>query len=1016
MVLRRTFGPWGYLLQPQGQNVRLNTVSDLFMHLHPVEIDLRPIDSLERSEQKKKINRARWRARKRSLPFCRREEDDVSGPLEPWQKAWLAKHRDNLILRVPTMDVVDQLIQRHAMDTSMDIFQRISACHEALRNDRARLLLEYVASQTQKTFWDFQETLVSESCKDLAVRRGDVQEVVEGFSEVELSAAAEPRRPKTKPPPASVENVTEQLKTRYRKRKVPSLDSQVPRKAVSLDELHVNICLLSVEKLDALCDHGGQRKPFGMSSLKGKESSVMDLEDLFNEDERGEVPRMQVVSGLAGSGKTMAFTLKATNEWAKKDRRRPFWKNIRLYFEGSLTDPDWWDAKNLSDLFGLSSFDLTKDEKGEVVEYIRSHADQVLLVADAMDEAKLKVDSFLWRVLTGNCKAVEGLKIIICSRPCEKTSWLARTYLFDRHLEVVGFTDEKIGQFVQTYFGSESQKARDLQAQLVSRADVRSLMHTPLLATMICRRFDSDPCKALPSTQTEVYQDAVLVMLQQSTVSEIGAVPSSILEQLSPTRLHAAVASLGQLAFGAVVKKSVLLTRSELEKAGCLGYAVELGFLSSSPSANMAGRGEDIYSFPHHTMLEFFAAMHAARKLAGDCEKKIGNVVDKLGVDGDLSRFWVFVSGLLGSEQCEALLSALAAQVAKGTTWPENSRRLMLLIDCYVECEDKLPDRRSNAIAAFIASKGLDLRFGHMSNIQAQAVSTVIRRHSTELKKLNLNFTSMDASNMSQITASLQQCQNLNDLRFPSSAFSSENISSFIQIIEKNTDSLTDLSIPVGDDDFPDVSAAVQKCTRLNYLDIGSPSLTNAGSSSVIGVLQSQSSLEHFVLSGTFDDEGFAPIAQELRSMSERLGHFELLLAKLSPAMIRSTLSSLPNLTELALSEIHIGDDGLHQLAQQLATIQRIWLYRVGLTSLSMPTLDMLLHNMPIDGECEVLVKRDLFLSAAAGLDIDDILKSTSLKLKSSETFHTPISAYGLQIRESLELLTGQGQFLYLFI
>ena len=48
------------------------------------------------------------------------------------------------------------------------------------------------------------------------------------------------------------------------------------------------------------------------------------------------------------------------------------------------------------------------------------------------DEADVKVDSFLWRVLTGNCKAVEGLKVIICSRPCEKTSWLARTYLFDR--------------------------------------------------------------------------------------------------------------------------------------------------------------------------------------------------------------------------------------------------------------------------------------------------------------------------------------------------------------------------------------------------------------------------------------------------------------------------------------------------------------------------------------------------------------------------------------------------------
>ena len=942
------------------------------------------------------------------------EDDDENGPLEPWQKAWLAKHRDKLILRVPTMDVVDRLIQRHAIDTSMDIFKRICACHEALRNDRARLLLDFVTSQTQKIFWDFQEALVLESCGDLAVRRGDVQEVVESFSDMELSAAAAPCRQKTKPPPASVENVIEQLKSRYRKRKIPSLDGQVPLKSVSLDELHVNICLLSVEKLDALCGCGGQRQPFGMSSLKGKESSVLDLEDVFNEDESGEVPRMQVASGLAGSGKTMAFTLKATNEWAKKDRRHPFWKNIRLYFEGSLTDPDWWDAKNLSDVFGLSSFGLTKDEEDEVIRYIRSHADQVLLVADAMDEAELKVDSLLWRVLTGKCKAVEGLKIIICSRPCEKTSWLARTYLFDRHLEVVGFTDEKIGQFVETYFGPESQKAHELQSQLVSRADVHSLMHTPLLATMICRRFDSDPCKALPSTQTEVYQDAALTMLRQSTVPDIGAAPSSILERLSPTHLHVAVANLAQLAYSALAKRSVLLSRLELEEAGCLDYAVRLGFLSSSPGANVAGRGQDVYSFPHHTMLEFFAAMHAVRQLVGASKKSIGDLVGELGVDGDLSRFWVFVSGLLGGEQCETLLSALGTQKGKSTARPEQSRRLMLLIDCYVECEGKLQDQRSVAIAGLIASEGLDLRFAHLSSTQAHAVCTVIRRYSTELDDLELFSTSMDTSSMSQIAASLQECQNLSSLSLPHSAFSPENISSFIKVIDKNTDSLIRLSIPVGDDDFPDVSPVVQKCTHLDNLDIGSLALTNAGSSSVINILQSQSSLKTFSLAGTFNDEGFAPIAQTLRSMSEHLTRLQLSLAELSLAMILSTLSSLPNLTWLFLSEIHIGDDGLRQLAQQLATICMVCLYNVGLTSLSMPTLDMLLHNMPVDGECEVLVERSLFLST--GQDIDDILKMTSLKLKSRETFRTHISAYGLQIRDRLFLETGEGQRLDFYI
>ena len=456
-----------------------------------------------------------------------------------------------------------------------------------------------------------------ESCKDLAVHDHTVdmeEATVKGVSAMELLAGITPHRPKKQPTLASVENVIAQLKTRYRKRKVPSLHGQV-----SIDELHVNMCVLSTERLDALWGIGGQRQPLGMSSLNGKELVAIELEDLFNEDERGEVPRLQVASGLAGSGKTLAFTIKATSEWAKEDRGRPFWENIRLYFEGSLTDPDWWDAKTLSDVFGLSSFDLTKDEENEVIRYICSHADQVLLVADAMDKADVKTDSFLWRVLTG--KAVEGLKIIICSRPCEKTSWLATTYLFDRYLEMVEFTDDEIVQVVETYFGPQSQKARELIAQLASRPDVLSLMHVPLLAMMICQQFDSDLHKGLPSTQTEVYQDSALALLRQSTVPDIGTVPSSILERLSPTRLPVAVASLGQLAYSALAKRSVLITRSKLEEAGCLDYAVQLGYLSSSPSSNMAGCGQNVYSFHHNTMLEFFAAVHAVRQLVGAGKK-----------------------------------------------------------------------------------------------------------------------------------------------------------------------------------------------------------------------------------------------------------------------------------------------------------------------------------------------------------------------------------------------------------
>ena len=619
------------------------------------------------------------------------KDDEESSPLAPWQKAWLNRHRDELIRRVPTMDVVDQLIPRRAIDPDMDVYQNIDACHEKKRNERARLLLNYIASQTRKIFWDFQEALILVGCGDLAIRREDAVALMESFSAMALSASSSSCSATKKRRPPSVELVIERLKKRYRKRKMTSLDGKSSRK--SLDELRVNICLLSAERLDALSGTGGQRQPFATDSLKEKKASVIDLENIFDKDENGEVADMQVASGIAGSGKTTAFTQKAPHEWSKEERERAFWETISLFFEGSLTDVDWWEAQTLAEVFGLSSFGLTKEEEDEVVRYIRSHADEVLLVADSMDEANVKTDSLLWQVLTGKCQAVEGLKVIICCRPCERASWLAKNCPFDRHLEVVGFTEEKIVQFIDAYFRNHAEKASELQARLVHRPEVLSLMHTPLLATMICRQFDFN--KALPSSLTEVYNEAVLAMLHQSATRDGGSSPSSILDELSPPRLHQAVVSLCKLAYEALSKKSVVIKRSALERAGCLDDVVQLGFLSASPGVNVVGHREDVYCFPHHTMLEFLAAVHAVRDLICGKKKKAIDLVSKLGVDGDLARFWVFFSGLLNGEQCEALLTALCEQVDLANFLPERSRRLLLLLDCYSECKSKLNGQRS---------------------------------------------------------------------------------------------------------------------------------------------------------------------------------------------------------------------------------------------------------------------------------------------------------------------------------
>ena len=934
----------------------------------------------------------------KSLPEGEKD-DGESARLAPWQKAWLNRHRDELIRRVPTMDVVDRLIPRRAIDPDMDVYQNIRACHEEKRNERARLLLDYIASQTRRTFWDFQEALILESCGDLAIRPEDAIVAMERFSAMELSASSAACSAPRKRRPASVELVIEKLKKRYRKRKMTSLDGQASRK--SLDELRVNICLLSAERLDALSGTGGQRRPFATDSLKEK-SSVIDLENIFDKDEHGEVADMQVASGIAGSGKTTAFTQKAPHEWSKEDRERAFWETISLFFEGSLTDLDWWEAKTLAEVFGLSSFGLTKEEEDEVVRYIRSHADEVLLVADSMDEANVKTDCLLWRVLTGKCKAVEGLKVIICCRPCERASWLAKNCPFDRHLEVVGFTEEKIAQFIDAYFQKNTEKAGELQARLVHLPHVLSLMHTPLLATMICRQFDFN--NTLPSRLTEVYNDAVLAMLHQSTTRDGGSAPTSILQSLSPPPLQVAVVSLCQLAYEALSKKTVVIKRSDLETTGCLDDAVQLGILSVSPGINVTGHREDVYSFPHHTMLEFLAAVHAVRELIGVGKKTAADLVGELGVDGNLARFWVFLIGLLNGERCETLLSALSGQVSSpALTQPEVSRRLFLLLDCYSECKSKLNKQRSPAVADFLRSIGLQLTMTYMNMTAARTASNTIGQYSAELKIVNLLDAIADVGCMSLLIAGLRKCRRLIVLQLPDVALTLPETTGIIDVIEKNANTLESLYVPAGDEQFASVSQAVQKCTSLQSLIIGYQGLTNASAQSIAHFLSHlcAEKLCDFGLTCALDDEGFSPVADALRFLDGKVTIFGIFWARLTSASVFRALSSLPTLNSLALHGVPIGDDGFRQLVESGILPPNLLLFNIGLTSISIPVLETLLQNMQAGDEANVAFQRSVFSST--GQEIVDTLQSTIWVVTKMLKIDPPAVLAGLLLSDFFE-------------
>ena len=931
-------------------------------------------------------------AKDASVPVQGGGEDEK--PLQAWQMAWIRRHNDSLVERMSTGDIVDQLIEAGRMETKMDVYQEIES-QTTIPNKRARLLLGFVKKRSSACFWDFQKALAADSASsDLAIARRDEQVVTDSFSAEELTAAFYSGWEEGRP--VSVVTVNKKLKECYRGLKVPSLDVEAGRKPVSLAEIRVNICLLSADKLDALCGSPGQSQPFELDSLKDKTSSVINLEDLFPKRAVNEAADLLMAAGIAGSGKSTAFTLKAAFEWAQVDCEEPFWDHFSLFFTGSLTDPSWWKAKNLVEVFGLGRYGLTEVEQKEVVAYMCDHSEEVLLVADSLDEADVDKRSLLWRILCGKCQDLPKLHVIICSRPCEKTLWLSKHCVLSQRLEVVGFTDEKIGQFVAAFFPQSPQKAHDLQVQLASRPEVRSLMHTPLLATMICRLFKLQ--KALPSTQTGVYQSAILTMLQQTTDREMEEIPDSILDDLSPPALQEAVGNLCKLAYDCLAKKKVVFKKSELRAAGCLGAAVELGFLSSTPSVSIAGQGEDAYSFQHHTMLEFFAAVHAVRVCIRKERRNMSDLVRELGIDGDYARFWPFVSGLLSGEECELLLSALAANIPDARRGGESvqSQHFLLLFQCHVECASQLPREGSPSVAAKLKSAGLRLTYTHLSFSDALAVAEILRMYGPLLTYVNMHNTSLDDSGGADLLSGLQECTQIQRLDIGAMSNLIGASSGIRRVLERNKDSLSKICLPVSDADLPELLPATKLCTGLKGFTCGSPQLTNKSAPAIAEVLRLLPKVHSIGLKSRMDDSGFVKLEATLCDKASRLNQLSLYWTRVGPALLSQTLSSLVNLTGFTLVGNPIGDNGFRQVAsslQQLRHLTLLHLCDIGVTWRSLTELEKVPCSCPSLRDYFVYAEKISF--PPAGENITKVSSLTTFQLvHETEAWNDPYYGY----------------------
>ena len=161
-----------------------------------------------------------------------------------------------------------------------------------------------------------------------------------------------------------------------------------------------------------------------------------------------------------------------------------------------------------------------------------SEGARTLIILEGLDELSLnhqQNDPFFIQLIK-ECSVFKQATIIITSRP-----YACKEIKAGRRIEIVGFGNKEIGEFVRNNFSIDEQLFKEFLEQLNEFPQLQSLCYIPINLIMILNIFNCSQ-KKLPSTLTELYQIFVIINLQREVQKCKGKTPE-ISAKVVPTAI-----------------------------------------------------------------------------------------------------------------------------------------------------------------------------------------------------------------------------------------------------------------------------------------------------------------------------------------------------------------------------------------------------------------------------------------------------------------------------------------------
>ena len=363
--------------------------------------------------------------------------------------------------------------------------------------------------------------------------------------------------------------------------------------------------------------------------------------------------RFILVEGPPGIGKS-TFAWEVCRRWDEIESLRDYHTVVLL----KLREKWVLNATSLSDLFRCPYQPELSSSIAEVL--LQLQGENLLLVLDGFDEVSHSfhedsvIKSILCRQLLPECT------IILTTRPVAKATLESICQpQFDKHVEIIGFTEEERVRYITEVFSKEPELQANFLKYMFLVPHIKSMMYIPLNCAIIAQVYyesQSSHHLAIPRTRTQLYKALThSLLVRHMKMKESNCEYTSILPEGLDKDNVKRFKTLAKFAFDTYHKgesRKVTFFKEDIPEG-----LVHFGFMNESTEM-YAGKGvEQTFSFLHLSLQEYLAAWH----LADNYNIEFQVAYHRLAVDPGIAyRDEVIYKGTNKEE--EALISSLKRQ------------------------------------------------------------------------------------------------------------------------------------------------------------------------------------------------------------------------------------------------------------------------------------------------------------------------------------------------------------------